>query len=257
MKRVLKSWGFWACAAGMVIALLISSAGSIMNISQYLSTQSEDPRLVTDIRNALLCSAKDAFSQYNIYIPMMQHQDTVIFLVPNNSRVKAHLSTILQRAESELCLKFPALKLQAGIGCSYKSPIDFRKSYQEAKQALVAARVQSADTPLTSYEDLGLYSLLLNINDSHILEDFYQKTFGALIDYDKSNHAELYLTLTTYFANNTDLQNTAAALYIHKNTLKYRLEKIRDILGCDIRDTGAFLKLGIGIEIGKILSANT
>lgn len=74
------------------------------------------------------------------------------------------------------------------------------------------------------------------------------------MEYDKVNKTDLYRTLEAYFENNNDLQSTAAKLFIHKNTLKYRLERIGEILNCNIKTNDDFLRIGVGLQVGKILS---
>ncbi len=229
---------------------------SMINL-EILLDQPDDQRKIQEIRNTLLRNINDALAQYGSYIPAMPYQDGAVFLIPDNPRSLSYLSALFQGIESDLIRAYPALKLRTGIGGSYRNPLDFRKSLAEARQALVAAQVQAVDTHLIAHEDLGLYALLLNINDPHVLEDFYQTTWGKLAEYDKINNTELCLTLNTFYTNNADLQNTAAVLYIHKNTLKYRLDRINSLLGCDIRDTEVFLRYGIGLKVGKILAAKS
>ena len=83
--------------------------------------------------------------------------------------------------------------------------------------------------------------------------DFYQELFQPLIEYDKSNHASLLHTLSVYVEHNASLAATAKALYVHENTLKYRLNKIRAMMNVDPGRLEDLTRISIGLKIGRLL----
>jgi PucR family transcriptional regulator, purine catabolism regulatory protein len=99
------------------------------------------------------------------------------------------------------------------------------------------------------YEELGLYRLLANLRSQEEMQRFYQETLGALADYDAAHNAELVRTLEVFFRENTNASQTARALFVHRNTLNYRLQRIVEITGLDLDDAESRLALQVAVKI--------
>jgi sugar diacid utilization regulator len=167
---------------------------------------------------------------------------------------KAHDVMTTVRTYRLLAERIPHIPLHIGMSISDEDRPDIKKCYRQACQALLAAGVYGSEDRITSYENLGVASLLMDIEDTSLLKNFHAKSLGALIEYDKMNRTDLCRTLEIFYENNSDLQVSSQRLFIHKNTLKYRLERINEILGCNIRSTDAFLRIGVAFQVGRILS---
>jgi len=198
---------------------------------------------------------EDAFAWERVHALTTMKGNRVVLLAPNLPDIKERLSRVIQKFESDLSGRYPDIRLHIGIGVSEDNHSDIKKSYRQACQALAASGIGRTKERIISYESLGFLSLLLNITDLSVLKNYYMKTLGALIEYDKVNRTDLYQTLETYYENDSDLQSTAQKLFIHKNTLKYRLERIGEILGSNIRTTDDSLCIGVALKVGKILTA--
>ncbi|MNE36210.1 Purine catabolism regulatory protein [compost metagenome] len=83
------------------------------------------------------------------------------------------------------------------------------------------------------YEELGVFQLLLNLNDGKTLENFIRSYLGPLIDYDQSKGSELLLTLRVFLDHDGSKQIAARNLFIVRQSLYYRLDKITELLGED------------------------
>lgn len=81
------------------------------------------------------------------------------------------------------------------------------------------------------YDDLGIHRLLLPIQDAFVLESFVEDYLGPLLTHDKQYNSQLLLTLRTLFRHHGSKQETAAQLYIHRQTLYHRLQKISELIG--------------------------
>lgn len=86
------------------------------------------------------------------------------------------------------------------------------------------------------YSKLGLYRLLFKIDDKEEIREYYRYNLGALLQHNSKNNSELLETLRQYLYCNGSLVKTSQALFIHRNTLLYRFNQIRDLLGRDIDD---------------------
>ncbi len=103
------------------------------------------------------------------------------------------------------------------------------------------------------YNDLGVYRLLMLIKDEPELRRFHDEMVVPLESYDRQNGTSLLNTAISYVDNDGDIKKTAQHLYQHQNTIRYRLNKVKEIL--DMKEMGGsfYEKLSIAIKINKIL----
>jgi purine catabolism regulator len=99
------------------------------------------------------------------------------------------------------------------------------------------------------YEELGLYRLLADLRDRDSLERFCEDVLGALLRYDTAHETELVHTLEVFFQQNSNVSQAAQVLYVHRNTLNYRLDRIAEITGVDLNDAEARLCLQLALKI--------
>jgi purine catabolism regulator len=102
------------------------------------------------------------------------------------------------------------------------------------------------------YEELGLYRLLADLRDRDALDRFCEDVLGALLRYDAANETELVHTLRIFFRQNSNVSQAAQALYVHRNTLNYRLDRIAEITGVDLNDADARLCLQLALKIHNL-----
>jgi DNA-binding PucR family transcriptional regulator len=89
---------------------------------------------------------------------------------------------------------------------------------------------------VTVFEDLGVYKLLAEIADIGSVEGFVQRWLGPLLDYDTGKSGQLVETLTAYLESGGSYDATARAIATHRSTLRYRLQRVREITGYDLAD---------------------
>ena len=93
------------------------------------------------------------------------------------------------------------------------------------------------------YDELGSFRLLAEIGDLGAIDRFVAEWLGGLIAYDAEHHGDLVATLRTHLECKGHYDATASALAIHRNTLKYRLRRIREITGHDLADANTWFNL--------------
>ncbi|WP_151734394.1 PucR family transcriptional regulator ['Paenibacillus yunnanensis' Narsing Rao et al. 2020] len=124
---------------------------------------------------------------------------------------------------------------RAGIG-NPQQLWNIHTSYGEARKALsVARRLGAGAGEVTNYGDIEVYHLLEGLSGPGF-EALFERKLGKLLRYDKEHDSNMLLTFYHYLECNGSLIDTAASLYIHRNSVKYRLERIRDITGFDLND---------------------
>ncbi len=138
-----------------------------------------------------------------------------------------------------------------GAGVTVTSIEEIHKSYKSAKTAYQLTKTTIPRNFLT-YEELGIYQLLTDYSEKTIYPNFVEETLGKLIDYDKKNQTDYMHILETYFENECSIICTSKALYCHKNTLSYKIGKIREILGYDILLNENRMKIMISLRILRL-----
>ena len=102
---------------------------------------------------------------------------------------------------------------------------------------------------LTLFGDLGVYRLIFAAEGLPELTDLYVQTLGELLAYDRQNNADLVSTLDAFFAANGSPKEAAERLGVHRNTVLYRLDRIRDITGYDLDDAEVRMRLQLALHV--------
>ncbi|WP_329375106.1 PucR family transcriptional regulator [Streptomyces sp. NBC_00664] len=140
-----------------------------------------------------------------------------------------------------------------GVSTRCDSPEGIPRCYQEALRALEVRQNSRQRSGTTFFDDLGLYRILGPGNDLRELEDFVREWLGRLIDYDARHDTELVETLSHYFDCGGNYDDAAAALTVHRSTLRYRLQRIREISDRDLADVDTRLNLQVATRVWKII----
>ncbi|MET7452592.1 helix-turn-helix domain-containing protein [Streptomyces sp. NPDC005574] len=140
-----------------------------------------------------------------------------------------------------------------GVSAPCDSLGDIPRRYQEAQRAMEVRRHSRERYGTTFFDELGLYRILGPGNDHRELETFVREWLGQLIDYDSRHHAAMVETLSRYFDCGGNYDETAESLAIHRSTLRYRLQRIRDISGNDLANVEDRLNLQVATRVWKIV----
>ncbi|MEU7488536.1 helix-turn-helix domain-containing protein [Streptomyces sp. NPDC042319] len=140
-----------------------------------------------------------------------------------------------------------------GVSTRCDSPDGIPRCYQEALRALEVRQNSRQCSGTTFFDDLGLYRILGPGNDLRELEGFVREWLGRLIDYDARHDTELVETLSRYFDCGGNYDDAAAALTVHRSTLRYRLQRIREISDRDLADVDIRLNLQVATRVWKII----
>ena len=120
-----------------------------------------------------------------------------------------------------------------GVGRLTKSIRCIYKSYKQAKQ-IIAVSEKRKNNDYFIYYDMGLYRLLIGIEDNEIIKDFLDHTLLPLKKYDDENSSTLMEFLYSFLSHNGSVKETSEELYIHRNTAIYKIHKIEEIIGMDL-----------------------
>ena len=103
---------------------------------------------------------------------------------------------------------------------------------------------------------MGVYRMLFQYKNDEALEDIKNRIIGELEEQDQLTNSSLVETLECYLDCNCNVSKTADTLFIHRNTMKYRIKKIKEILAIDFNDANACFTLRFAFKIKKYLNEN-
>jgi sugar diacid utilization regulator len=165
----------------------------------------------------------------------------------------ADLARAAQGLERELAASLPGFTVTVAQSRPTQDPVDL---YRAGKEALLAANVaEAAGLSLLAFEDTGAYRLLLPAmsEDPGELERFYEETLAPLAAYDEQYETELVASVEAYLENDGNVAQTAAHLFTHRHTVRYRLERVRELSGHDISSSEGREKLSLGLKAMRVL----
>jgi PucR family transcriptional regulator, purine catabolism regulatory protein len=163
----------------------------------------------------------------------------------------------LQRAATGLALELedalPEFHLTIGSSRYVGDPVDLYRAGNEARLAVNVGEAEGRS--LLAFEDTGAYRLLLPAmsEDPGELERFYAETIAPLAAYDDQYETELVATVEAYLGNDGNVAATAKQLFTHRHTIRYRLERVRELCGHDVSATEGREKLGLGLKAMRVL----
>lgn len=140
-----------------------------------------------------------------------------------------------------------------GVGTVVDNVRNLAVSFREAQIALEVGKVFDTDKSIISYENLGIARLIYHL-PTNLCETFLKEVFkkGSIESLDQ----ETLFTIQKFFENNLNVSETSRKLFVHRNTLVYRLEKIKKLTGLDLREFDHAIIFKIALMVKKYLSSN-
>jgi sugar diacid utilization regulator len=176
----------------------------------------------------------------------------VVVLLPaaDDAEVRRVASAIARELRSSL----HGFTFAVGHSRVAADPVDL---YRAGNEALLAANVAEAgpDDSVLAFEETGAYRLLLPAmsEDPAELQRFFAETVEPLVSYDEQYETDLVQTLETFLDADANVAGTASRLFTHRHTIRYRLERVRDLTGLDVSSTDGREKLGLGLKAMRVL----
>ena len=143
-------------------------------------------------------------------------------------------------------------KVSIGISTVVDNLKDLARAYKEARVAIEVGKIFDVEKSIVSYENLGIGRIIYQLPTT-LCEIFLQEVFnkGALESLDH----ETLMTVQAFFENNLNVSETSRKLFVHRNTLVYRLEKIRKLTGLDLREFDHAITFKVALMVKKYLTS--
>lgn len=144
-------------------------------------------------------------------------------------------------------------QVAVGIGTVVDSLKELARSFKEAQVALEVGKVFDTEKSIVRYDDLGIARLIYQLPTT-LCEMFLKEVFklGSIDSLDQ----ETLFTIQRFFENNLNVSETSRKLFVHRNTLVYRLEKIKRLTGLDLREFDDAIIFKVALMVKKYLMSN-
>ncbi len=142
--------------------------------------------------------------------------------------------------------------VSVGIGGLCHDFRDVGRSYNEAGRAYEIGSILHGRGFVMAFSDLGIFEVLFRHSGPQELREFSDRYTGTLARYDQRHGGGLIQTLETYIRRNYCLNETASDLYLHPNTVKYRLQKIEELCGVDLRNSEDLMNLQVALRLHRL-----
>lgn len=198
------------------------------------------------------------FKKNNLFplISVKENEISIIsFMVSSNEsthnkfKYEETLKLITEDIELQSLLNHEYL---VGIGKNYHSVSDIPQSYKEAKRVIELE--QSNIASVLFYEDIGIYEILFQLNSRQQIESFIQANLGGILQLEPTIRQELLTTLEVFLDHNGSYKEASQKLYVVRQTLYHRINKLQDLLGKDFMSSPNRLSLEFSIKAHRYFS---
>jgi sugar diacid utilization regulator len=245
-------------ARGAELGADLAAGGAVVVVRAHHFAPAEDDwraRVLAACERAARASAPGSLAA--VIDASAEGAGQVVVLVPAEADVEVR--RVADAVGRELRTALHGFTYAIGHSRPAADPVDL---YRAGNEALLAANVAEAgpagedDGPsVLAFEDTGAYRLLLPAmsEDAAELERFYSETIAPLVAYDEQYETDLVQTLETFLDADGNVAGTAQRLFTHRHTVRYRLERVRDLTGLDVSSTDGREKLGLGLKAMRVL----
>lgn len=156
-----------------------------------------------------------------------------------------------RRIEEQVKTEYPDGVLVAGMSGPALTLSEWPQVYDESLQAMqLAERLQIKQ--VVQFSSLGVYQLLVQLEEYPSVRSFTDQVIGPLVAYDEQHKSSLVKTIDAYFDHHGNISQTAESLFIHRNTLLYRLERIQELTGHELNQSNMRLALHLSLKLWQL-----
>lgn len=233
----------------MILSVSLESEYSMENLIER--KREEDEKVKETLRFI------DDYAIQKDYVLHAFSQNTQIILLLGKKTKEDHSISLMKSLGEELLtdaeISIKNVSLYMGIGKTAKNLLDLHKSFREAKEALRLLKKTPTEKKISHFEDFIVHHFLEENIDPTEMRQFFQHTLGPIHEYDVKYKSELLPTLESWIAHHFNVAETARALFAHRNTILYRMDRISTILQSDLKDSDEILKCQLALKIYRLL----
>lgn len=234
------------------LAVFIINLDHFENYVIYQANHRENH--IQEIKNQTFENTHHAFLSHPGGVMMHIKSNSIIGLIGMDGDInEKKLREKFQEICSKIKKRFPKINISVSMGKFYKGVRNVKKSYEEAEISLRVNRYMNGGDKVVFFQELGPYRFLYELKGSESMEAFYGEILGKLKQYDIQNNAILINTLSSYFKNDCSLKHTAEEMFIHKNSVIYRIRKVEEITGLKLSNPEDRFNLQLCVKLQYLL----
>ena len=172
------------------------------------------------------------------------------FVIIMNAIGEEECRQIIESFSERVHGKMPDRTVYIGVSDEVKDIENLHFAYKRARAAVEMA--VKRERKLQYFDQMGLYRMLYLVEDRALLGDLSEKPLAPLIEYDREHNSEYLVTLESYLRNGGSIKAMSEELYIHRNTILYRMANIKKLLGCSLETPEEKLVYAVACMIRKM-----
>ncbi|MCA9950116.1 MAG: helix-turn-helix domain-containing protein [Anaerolineales bacterium] len=157
-----------------------------------------------------------------------------------------------RRFREQIAAEFPKDIIIGGMSGPAETLEDWPRVYSEALQAMQVGKRLHLSNQIVEFNSLGVYQLLCELEDNPIVQQFTQQIIDPLAQYDVQHRGSLVQTISAYFDHHGNISQTAESLFVHRNTLLYRIDRIQELTGQDLTNADMRLSLHLALKFWQL-----
>ncbi|MFP4021993.1 MAG: PucR family transcriptional regulator, partial [Halanaerobium sp.] len=224
----------------------------LFSIEAEKNISADDPYYLYEIRERVMKKLHSLMKNDILRDYILFSYDKDIVLLINYNSESEIVKEDIQLIQNELVERIERFNFNIGAGTFITEVQQISESYQQASYVLDFLEATERKNAIYYYKQLGIMRLLWQINQEE-LKEFTTEYLAKLIEYDKGNSTEWLDTLGVYLEEGGSIQQAAKRLYIHPNTMSYRVKRIKEILGIDLQEQEVQLNLLAAYKICKYI----
>jgi sugar diacid utilization regulator len=232
----------------------------IDDFARYLERRKPKEPVIQELKRRLADAVRlQARQLFSNFLLGPRSDNVILFLGPSDTETPEELPELAQRLARNVQRYakglLPDLTVSVGIGRYKSDPALLPDAYSEAEVALEIGHRINGPSSVSTFEGTGTYKLLFRVlqENPEELEAFYGETLEPVVRYDSRYGTELVHTLTTYLGNDASTVKTAADLFAHRHTIRYRLDRVGELTGLDVDKSEDREQLTLGIKAMQLL----
>ena len=191
----------------------------------------KNQRITNDQIRSYAQTLKEYFAECNYPAIVSCYGDRIIGFMRNCADDRKKIIEIFERFDKFLQNDLNEIEYTLNIGETCENISKLQKSFHETSKTNSVLEHINRKNEIVFYDEIGFYRMLMSYENTAPMQRFANEVLNPIIQYEKKAHTQLMETMWAYFKCDCNLQRTADKLFSHKNTVKYRLQRVEQLTG--------------------------
>jgi len=202
------------------LMMIIKLFGEDENVKREIYEEISNARFIAEIFSK-------NFSLYNDKFNTIYLNDSLVVFINAifDSKIESNMQQIAEEVIAEVDHN---IKVGVGISTLVEKITQFPEIYNKLNKTVQLADILNEDSFVVNYNELKVFNIIEKVGDNKLLNEFVYDKLGSLINYERENDGELIETLKNLIENNFNVKKTSREMYVHYNTLRYRVNKLKE-----------------------------